>query len=425
VEANMVTAIDSKSSATYVRRLEHLLDASRLLNSTLELSELTEIVLRIVQDEIPVDRCTLFVVDRKQELLRSFIAQGVEEFEITLPLGEGLGGHAAVTGEPLDIEDAYADERFQQKFDEQFGYRTKDALCLPVFNCDGIIVGVLQLLNRIRPLNREDKEFLDSMCTYLGLALHNAWVHRELVESRKAEQELRQIRDRLEQAEKLSAMNELVAGIIHEMKNPLDVAIGYCSLMEEEVTTPVKERVRKVKTAVAQALKVAKNFLNFARSAGERVPTDVNSLISQTTELLTYDFRSRRVKLVCELDHLPLTWVDPGSIQQVLLNLLKNAHQAAGDKAGGGRISIRSSHNSERSTIRIEISDDGPGIPAEAQSRIFEPFFTTKPSGSGTGLGLAVSKRIIEAHWGKLTFESTPGQGATFIIELPVQKPTP
>ena len=83
----MVTAIDSKSSATYVRRLEHLLDASRLLNSTLELSELTEIVLRIVQDEIPVDRCTLFVVDRKQKLLRLFIAQGVEEFEITLVWG--------------------------------------------------------------------------------------------------------------------------------------------------------------------------------------------------------------------------------------------------------------------------------------------------------------------------------------------------
>jgi len=423
VETNMVTATDNQSAATYVRRLEHLLDASRLLNSTLELSELTEIVLRIVQDEIPVDRCTLFVVDRKQKLLRSFIAQGVEEFEITLPMGEGLGGYAAATGEPLDIEDAYADERFQPKFDEQFGYTTKDALCLPVFNCDGAIVGVLQLLNRTRPLNREDKEFLSSMCTYLGLALQNAWVHRELVQSRRAEEELRLIRDRLAQAEKVSAMNELVAGIIHEMKNPLAVAIGYCSLMEEEgPTVPLTERIGKVKTAVAQALKVAKNFLNFARPAGQRVPTDVNSLVTQTTDLLTYDFRSQRIKLIGELEDLPLTWVDPGNIQQVLLNLLKNAQQAAGER--GGTIWVRSSHDSERSTVRIEISDDGPGIPAEAQSRIFEPFFTTKPSGSGTGLGLAVSKRIIEAHWGKLAFKSTPGQGTTFTIDLPVHQPT-
>src|SRR5882672_1715271 len=101
----MVTAIDSKSSATYVRRLEHLLDASRLLNSTLELAELTEIVLRILQDELPIERCTLFVVDWRRRLLRSLIAQGIEQFEIVVAVGEGLAGTVAATGQPLDIAD--------------------------------------------------------------------------------------------------------------------------------------------------------------------------------------------------------------------------------------------------------------------------------------------------------------------------------
>src|SRR5436309_14715468 len=105
----MVTAIDNKSSATYVRRLEHLLDASRLLNSTLELTELTEIVLRIVKDEVPVDRCTLFVIDPLRKALRSFIAQGVGEAEINLPVGQGLAGTVAATGEMLDITNVYQD----------------------------------------------------------------------------------------------------------------------------------------------------------------------------------------------------------------------------------------------------------------------------------------------------------------------------
>ena len=101
-----------KDAAPEVRRLQRLLEASRLLNSTLELRELTEIVLRILQDELPIERCTLFVVDRRQKLLRSLVAQGIEQFEIVLAFGEGLAGTVARTGEPLDVVDAYADERF-------------------------------------------------------------------------------------------------------------------------------------------------------------------------------------------------------------------------------------------------------------------------------------------------------------------------
>ena len=161
----MKSGVSEKEDSLYVRRLERLLEASRLLNSTLELNELTRIVLRIVQDEVPVDRCTLFVVDRKHNLLRSFIAQGVDKFEIKLPVGQGLAGSGAQSGEALDISDAYEDDRFDSNFDDHLGYRTKDVLCLPVFNCQGVLIGVLQLLNRQRPLNEEDKKFLGTICT--------------------------------------------------------------------------------------------------------------------------------------------------------------------------------------------------------------------------------------------------------------------
>src|SRR5207244_9384460 len=108
----MVTTRPRSGKSTRVRRLERLLEASRLLNSTLELTELTEIVLRIVKDEVPVDRCTLFVIDPQRKALRSFIAQGVGEAEINLPVGQGLAGTVAATGEMLDITNVYQDDRF-------------------------------------------------------------------------------------------------------------------------------------------------------------------------------------------------------------------------------------------------------------------------------------------------------------------------
>jgi len=413
--------------AEYVRRLERLLEASRLLNSTLQVYELMEIALRIVRDEIPVDRCTLFVVDHQESVLRSFIAQGVEQFEITLPVGQGLAGTVAATGHVLDTADAYDDRRFTAEFDQRLRYRTNDALCMPVFNQEGQVTGVLQLLNRARPLRPGDMEFLSGICTYIGLALHNAWIHHKLLESKKAQEELRRVRERLAHSEKLSAMGELVAGIIHEMKNPLSVALGQCTLLraESEANKSVAGRTDKIENAINQALKVAKNFLNFARAAGhDRVPTDLNAIIRQTVDLLSYEFRTRAVTINVDLQDLPLTRVDAGSMQQVLLNLLKNAEHAASQRESDGAVIVRSLFDKEKNAIRVEVTDNGPGIPADIQNQVFEPFFTTKTRDLGTGLGLPVSKRIIEDHSGSLYFESRPGVGTTFAIELEITPST-
>lgn len=415
----MLTDTWSTQETDHVRRLKRLLEAGRLLNSTLELTELTDIALRIVREVVPVDRCTLFVVDHKQELLRSFVAQGVDRFEITVPLGHGLAGTAATTGQPLEVTDAYQDERFLNEFDNRLAYHTKDVFCMPVFDRKGTVTGVLELLNRLRPLTDEDKEFLSGMCSYLGMAIHNAWVHSELLESKKIEEELKLVRDRLMQAEKLSVIGELVAGIVHEVKNPLAAALGHCGLLREdrELTPDIASRVTKIEGLITRGLKTATGFLSFARKVeGERVPTDLNGIIRQTVDLLDYESRIRRVTVVVQVEKLPLIRIDSGKIQQVLVNLLKNAHEANED----GTVTVRSLHDTEKQVIRIDVADDGPGVPPEVQGRLFEPFFTTKPRGSGTGLGLTVSRRIIEEHQGTLSFESGPERGSTFHIELPL-----
>jgi signal transduction histidine kinase len=413
----------TNENSAYNRRLERLLEASRLLNSTLEVEELTEIVLHIVQDEVPVDRCTLYVLDRRQNVLRSFIAQGIDKSEITVPVGQGLAGAVAATRQPIDVTDVYRDDRFRCEYDDVLKYKTRDVYTVPVFNRVGNLIGVLQLLNRKQALHDADKEFLAAICTYIGLALQNAWDHRELVEARKMEQELAVVRDRLAEAQRLSELSELVTGIIHEMRNPLSVAVGQSNLLREQPDLPetLKPRVQKIEDSITRAVKIAQNFLNFARHGeSQPVPTDINTLVTQTVDLVSYDIRMAGIQLSVELQQIPHVSADGGAIQQVLLNLLRNAQHALAQRTAGGKLCVRTIHNPDNGIVRIELSDDGPGIPDEVQQRIFEPFFTTKPKGVGTGLGLAVSRRIMQQHKGTLTFESTPGLGTTFRIDLPV-----
>lgn len=404
------------------RRLERLLEASRLLNSTLELSELTDIVLQIVRDAVPIDRCTLFVADRKQRMLRSVVAQDVPDQELRMPFGKGLAGAAATSGQVLDIADAYEDPRFQPEFDLRSGYTTKDLLCMPIFNRDGNLMGVLQLLNRKRPLDASDLEFLSTICTYIGLAMHNAYLHQVLQDSKNLEQELRLLSGRLMRAEKLAELNELVAGIVHEMRNPLTIAKGNCALLQEEHpgSEAINARAEKINGAIDRAMEIAHNFLCFAQGRREDASTDLNALIGQTADLLAYEFRRHCVSLTLDLEHIPPMTMDGSGFQQVLVNLLKNAREAARLSKSAGNVRVRSEYDANQGIVLISVTDDGPGIPGPLQSRIFEPFFTTKSNGSGTGLGLAVSRRIIQQQHGTLSFSSEAGTGTTFVISLPV-----
>ena len=173
-----------------LNRLHRILEAAKILNSTIDLSEVTGIILRIVRDEVGVDRGSVFVVDRERQLLRSMVAQGVDDQEITLPVGQGIAGAVAATGEIIDILDAYSDPRFDSSFDPILGYRTNDIYCMPIVNRNGGIVGVLELMNRTRPFTEEDESFLAGVSVHVGLALENARMHKEILEKRKIEQEL-------------------------------------------------------------------------------------------------------------------------------------------------------------------------------------------------------------------------------------------
>src|SRR5436190_5207507 len=247
---------ESVDASNEIRLLKRLLECTRLLNSTLDLPELTGIVLQIIHDEMGFDRGTVFVIDSEKQSLRSFVAQGVEGFEIVLPVGAGVAGYVAGTGETLDIPDASADARFRPQFDQKLSYQTRDFYCAPIVNGSGVRVGVLQCLNRTRPLTPDDKEFLSSISVHLGLALERAWFHHQLKEKHKIETEMRRVQEELTQLEKLSLIGVLTSGLVHEVRNPLAILIAHASMMKDDpsLTAALAGRLAIIDFSAQQAM---------------------------------------------------------------------------------------------------------------------------------------------------------------------------
>jgi two-component system NtrC family sensor kinase len=231
------------------------------------------------------------------------------------------------------------------------------------------------------------------------------------------------LQTQLIQSAKLSGIGQMISGVAHELNNPLTTVMGYSQLLQaSDVDETIKEDLRRIYDDALRAQRIVQNLLTFARQKRpQRGPVDINEVIEQTLSLRKYQLRVDNVEVVTELaENLPWTVADGDQLQQVLLNIINNAHQAVSQQRGGGILTIRS-ELVDGDTIRVTLADTGPGMPPQVLKRIFDPFFTTKDVGAGTGLGLSVSHGIIQEHGGRIWAESERGQGATFFVELPVR----
>ncbi|MFZ0703674.1 MAG: ATP-binding protein [Candidatus Acidiferrales bacterium] len=232
----------------------------------------------------------------------------------------------------------------------------------------------------------------------------------------------RQMELKLQQMEKMATVGQLVSGIAHELNNPLTSITGYAQLLlNHRARGADSSEPRLILEEAERANRIVRNLLSYARQTEpERTRTDVNEIVERTIALRGYEWKIQNIAVRCDLEpQLPETIADPHQLQQAVLNLLINAQQAILGGRGHGRIQVRTRKVSS-SRLSIEVSDDGPGIPAEISPRVFDPFFTTKPDGVGTGLGLAIVHRMAEQHEGKVVFENIPAGGARFTIELPL-----
>jgi signal transduction histidine kinase len=223
------------------------------------------------------------------------------------------------------------------------------------------------------------------------------------------------------QSEKLSGIGEFVAGVAHELNNPLTSVMGFSELLARADTDPQHQRFLEMISKSAQRChKIVQSLLSFARRrAPERKLSSINELVESAVEFLQYQLRTSNIEVVTRLDaNLPKAMVDPHQIQQVFLNIINNARQAIEGHQPKGSIRITSETCGH--VVRITFEDNGPGIDDKNLSKVFDPFFTTKEVGKGTGLGLSLCYGIIKEHGGAIIVRSRAGEGATFSIELPM-----
>ncbi len=232
--------------------------------------------------------------------------------------------------------------------------------------------------------------------------------------------EERALRSRLIQIEKSAALGRLAAGAAHELNNPLTAVLGFAQILREEAQDEtVREDLDRIIRGALRARRIVQDLLAFARQESPvRTRTDVNETVRTSLEELAEHIARAGVEVSVELqEDLPSLWADGRQLKVVWDNLIKNACQAM-EPQGGGRLFIRTELLDD--VVRVVVRDTGPGIPMAYLGRIFDPFFTTKEVGKGVGLGLSLCKGIIEAHGGQIWAESTEGEGAAFIVELPV-----
>jgi two-component system NtrC family sensor kinase len=211
--------------------------------------------------------------------------------------------------------------------------------------------------------------------------------------------------------------------VAHELNNPLSVVIGRALMLEEDIKEPAQiEQVRKLRAAAERCVKISKTFLAMARqNAPKRAPMSLNQAVETALDLTSYSLNTSGIEVRLKLaPDLPDVVADEDQIIQVFVNVIVNAQQALADVDWKRKISIKTFYDSAACEIVCKLTDNGPGVPPHILPRIFEPFFTTKEVGRGTGVGLAVSLGMIEAHNGSMSAASRPGAGATFRIALPV-----
>ena len=267
----------------------------------------------------------------------------------------------------------------------------------------------------------------------------NRITQHEISERKRTEEELRKSEQRaiktleelqltqrsLVQAEKLSALGELVAGVAHELNNPLTGILGFSQLLLMSEQDPaVRRDVERIEKEAQRATRVIKNLLSFARMQEiKKRPVDLNDVVSRTVEIKNYELRVNNITVEMQLaEQLSPILADASQIQTVFLNLINNAQDALSSAHGKRTLRVRTEHAGD--SVHVSISDDGPGISPDHLGKIFDPFFTTKGIGKGTGLGLSICHGIVTSYGGRIWAESEYGSGAIFHFEFPITRQT-
>jgi signal transduction histidine kinase len=318
-------------------------------------------------------------------------------------------GTPAVDVRPLDPE-RFVDDQARLDFLQQL---VRDGgtpnVLLRLRRLDGTAIWV-EITARVEPLPH-------------SVALRIEALMRDVTERKKQQDEGREAYFQLLQTEKLASLGQTMSGVAHELNNPLATILACAErLNDRRLDETIRRDLSAIHNAAERAARIVRNLQMFVRKRHTtRTTVDLTRVVRETVALRAYDHRAANLSIIDELpEELPPVFVDPHQIQQIVLNLIINAEQAMIEAHGRGTLQLRAWNDRDRESVVLEVTDDGPGVPEEAQTKVFDPFYTTKVVGKGTGLGLTVAYAIAQEHGGRISVESAPGQGASFFLELPV-----
>jgi signal transduction histidine kinase/CRP-like cAMP-binding protein len=387
-------------------KTKHLVEISKRVNSTLDLDNLLEVILNTAAQTVGANRGTLYLLDEQKKELWSKVQKGSSIVEIRLPVGVGIAGAVAKSGKAVTITDAYADPRFNSQIDQTTGYRTRTVLCIPMKNREEKIIGVLQLLNKAGgPFDEEDKKFIEAFSVHAAIAVENAQFAQAMVQS-----------------ERLSAVGRMASTIVHDIKSPMSTLRLSAQVLRKKTTEKaVNEFLDDMVQEIDRFLSMTQEILDYSRGLSVMNIQTVN--FGETMEsMVTYIEREvsrRNVQVERNLEFSGILKIDPDKLLRAFFNVAVNAVDAMG-KGGLLRITTRRVNG----WASVEFGDNGCGMSDEVKAKIFEPFFTYKKR-YGTGLGMAIVKKIIDDHKGKIEVESRIGEGTTVKFFLPAEYPTP
>jgi signal transduction histidine kinase len=410
------------SAQREIRAQKLLNEAGRVLTSTLDQQEVLTRIMREAAQALNAEAGSVVLVDEKQGdmyFAAAFSPQAEHLVGMRIPLGQGVVGWSIEHGESVLSTNARSDPRHYQEIDPKTGFDTRSIACVPLFSKDKVI-GAIEVLNsKNGQFSSHDLQLLESLSPQAAIAIENA----SLFQSIKTQMaELERAQGQLLQAEKLSAIGRLVAGVAHELNNPLTAIVGYSQLLLETCEDPeMCDDLERINREAQRSARIVQNLLAFARQQKmEKHPIEIRGILEKTLELLAYQLEVDNITVVTEISRKKAVILgDSYQIQQVFINLITNAHHAMRTAYGRGTLMIRAQVHAP-SFVRVYFSDDGPGISKEIASRIFDPFFTTKDVGEGTGLGLSICLGILQEHDGKIWLDETVTRGATFVVELPL-----
>lgn len=380
------------------------------LNSSLELDSLLILIMEQSRKALKAQASSLALYEPKTKDLYFKVAlgnKGKKLENLRLKIGQGLTGTCAKNKKVINVADVAKDKRWAQSFDQVTGFKTKSILAIPmVFK--GKLIGVIEVLNKKngKAFSKEDVSLLKVIGTEAAMAIKNA----QLIEANRHQAQL-------------AAVGNAIAGLAHYIKNlQLGVSGGSAIVdigLKKKDFSILKKGWRLVQRNEERVTQLVRDMLYYCSNKKlEKSKLNLNELIKEVADSLKQTATEKKIKLVLHSEKRScLILADAISIHRALLNLVGNALDAFDNQPGTITLTLKRLNNK----ALIEIKDTGVGIAKENLNKIFDPFFTTKGH-AGTGIGLAVTKKIIEEHRGKLTLKSEKGAGTAVLLTLPILK---